>query len=94
MFSYFFIDLNSSKENYYNPFHYIPVLMLSIFSLLGIYYSNKKSLFLNYFLLIMLIYIFLIPIFAVLPRYKLYLVLFQIIFSLVFFKKILRGRFD
>ena len=94
MFSYFFIDLNSSKENYYNPFHYLPVLMLSIFSLLGIYHSNKKSFFLNYFLLIMLIYIFLIPVFAVLPRYKLYLVPFQIIFSLVFFKKILKSRFD
>lgn len=94
MFSYFFIDLNSSKENYYNPFHYIPVLLLSVFSLLGIYFSNKKSLFLNYFLLIMLIYIFLIPIFAVLPRYKLYLVIFQIIFSLVFFKKILKAKLD
>ena len=37
------IDFNSSQPNYYNPLHYIPLFMLGITSLAGLFVSNKKS---------------------------------------------------
>ena len=52
--SYFFIDIESSKYNYYNRIHYLPVLLLGITSLIGIYLSDKKSYQLNYLIFIIL----------------------------------------
>ena len=33
--SYFFIDINSSIKNYYNPLHTIPIMIFSICSIPG-----------------------------------------------------------
>ena len=91
--AYFFIDLESSLPNYYNPFHYIPNLLLGITSLVGIFLSDKKSYRLNYLILILIFYILVFPIFAIQPRYKLYIIPFQIIFSAIFAVYILRKFF-
>ena len=91
--AYFFIDLESSLPNYYNPFHYIPNLLLGITSLVGIFLSGKKSYRLNYLILILIFYILVFPIFAIQPRYKLYIIPFQIIFSTIFAVYILRKFF-
>ena len=84
IFSYIFFDLNSTQPNYYNPSHYLPILLIAITSSIGIFLSNKKSYHLNYLILIYAFYITVIPIFAVLPRYKLYIIPLQIIFSFIF----------
>ena len=88
LFSYYFIDLNSSEPNYYNFFHILPNIFLSILVVLGLFKYDKNSLVLNYLILIFVLYILIISSFAVLPRYKLYLLPFQIIFSLVCLRKI------
>lgn len=79
--AFLFIDTDSSEPNYYNIFHYAPVLFLGVTSLLGICFSNKKSHKLNYLILIFIFYVITFSVFAILPRYKLAIVPFQIIFT-------------
>ena len=88
--SYFFIDLESTQPNYYNPLHYLPILLLGITSLIGILLSDKKSHRLNYLILILLFYIFVFSLFAVLPRYKLYIIPLQIILSNIFIEYVVK----
>ncbi len=90
--SYFFIDIDSTKPNYYNPFHYIPNLILAITSLVGIFLSDKKSSSYNYLLLIFFFYLFVFPIFAIQPRYKIYIIPFQIIFSNILIDYLIKKR--
>ncbi len=84
IFSYIFFDLNSTQPNYYNVFHILPMFFVAIISTFGVFVSNKKSYHLNYLILIYLFYIAVIPIFAIQPRYKLYIIPLQIIFSFIF----------
>ena len=79
--SFLLIDINSSHPNYFNPLHYLPVLLLGITSLIGIILSDKKSLKLNYLILVFFIYVFLFSFFFILPRYKLAIIPLQIIFT-------------
>ena len=79
--SFLFIDINSSETHYYNPFHYIPVLLLGLTSLLGILVSDKKSYKVNYLILTFFVYIIIFSFFAILPRYKLMIIPLQIIFT-------------
>ena len=79
--SFLFIDIKSSQPNYYNPFHYLPILLIGITSLIGILISDKKSHKLNYLILIFFINIFIFSIFFILPRYKLAILPLQIIFT-------------
>ena len=90
--SYFFIDIESTKPIYYNPFHYIPNLLLAITSLIGILLSDKKSSSFNYLILILSFYLFAFPIFAILPRYKIYIIPFQIIFTNIFINYLIKKR--
>ena len=88
--SFIFLDIYSSKLDYYKPLHYLPILALSITSLLGIILSDKKSKKLNYLILIYLVTIIIFSFFFILPRYKLAIIPFQIIFTnvlLVYIKK-------
>jgi len=80
-FSYLLIDINSTQPNYFNPWHYLPVLILGITSLIGIILSDKKSLKLNYLIIVYLLYIFIFSSFFILPRYKLIIFPLQIIFT-------------
>ena len=79
--SFLFIDIKSSQPNYYNPFHYLPLLLLGVTSLIGILISDKKSYKLNYLILIFFTNIFIFSIFFILPRYKLIILPLQIIFT-------------
>ena len=79
--SFIFIDIQSSDPNYYNPIHYISLILLGITSLAGIFLTDKKSYGLNYLILIFFFYIILFSFFFILPRYKLFIIPFQIIFT-------------
>ena len=46
-FSFFFIDMNSSYPNYYNLFNIVPMILISILSLPGIFTFYKKKKFEN-----------------------------------------------
>ena len=93
--SFLFIDINSPNPNYYNPLHYIPVLLFGITSLIGIGLSDKKSYKLNYLMLIFFFYVFIFSTVSILPRYKLIILPLQIIFTGVLiesFKKLIYRR--
>ena len=88
IFSYFFLDLKSSIENYYNIFHIAPIFLFSICSIPGAFIGLKKinnSKIIYLFLLTCFLTAF-ISIFFILPRYKISIISFQILFSLFFFK--------
>ena len=86
--SFILIDINSSNPNYYNPLHYLPVLILGITSLFGIALSNKKSRELNYLILILLAFVFIFSTVSILPRYKLIILPLQIIFTNIFIERV------
>ena len=79
--TFLFIDINSSYPNYYNPIHYLPVLVLGMTSLIGIILSDKKFYKLNYLTLFFFVTIAIFSFFSVLPRYKLAILPLQIIFT-------------
>ncbi len=88
VFSYFFIDLNSSIKNYYNPAHVIPIILFSICSIPGAIVGLKKirSSQIIYLFLLTCFLVCFISIFFILPRYKISILSFQILFSLFFFE--------
>lgn len=83
-FSFYFIDLNSSQKNYYNFFHIFPNLIISFLSFFGLLFCNKRRPKYNYLILSMVIILLVYSLFALLPRYKLYILPFQIILCLSF----------
>lgn len=88
--SFYFIDLDSSQKNYYNFFHIIPNLTISIFSFFGLIVFNKKNLKYNYLILTMFLIIFVYSCFALLPRYKVYILPFQIFLFLNFMEYLIK----
>ena len=91
--SFLFIDIKSSQPNYYNPLHYLPVLLLGITSLIGIVLSDKKSYQLNYLILIFFVNIIIFSSFFIIPRYKLAILPLQIIFTNIFIEYIYKKLF-
>ena len=91
--SFIFLDIYSSKSDYYKPIHYLPILILSITSLFGIILSDKKSKKLNYLILIYLFTIVIFSCFFILPRYKLAIIPFQIIFTNILLEYIKKSFF-
>ena len=81
------IDFKLQGQNYNNPIHYLPVLLLGITSLIGISLSDRKSYKLNYLILIFFAYVFIFSTVSILPRYKLIILPMQIIFTNVLIKK-------
>tara|TARA_Y100000816_G_scaffold39172_1_gene24673 strand:- start:4802 stop:6046 length:1245 start_codon:yes stop_codon:yes gene_type:complete len=88
--SFLTIDINSSYENYYNIFHIIPKLMLSVLSLFGGIIALKRRGFLQYLSIYYFSTILFFSIFFILPRYSLILLPVQILLSLEFLKSLLR----
>ena len=82
--SFLFIDINSSITNYYNPLHYLPVLLLGITSIIGIILSDKKSNKMNFLIIVFFVNIAIFSCFFILPRYKLVIIPLQIIFTNIF----------
>ena len=91
--SFLFIDLNSSYPSYYHPLHYLPVLFISITSIIGIILSKKNSYQMNFLILFFIINVALVSVFFILPRYKLAIIPLQIIFSNIFFEYIKNNFF-
>ena len=88
--SFLFIDLGSSYPNYYNFFHILPKIILSVTSLLGAVISLRKKGFIQYISLYYFANIFLFSIFFVLPRYSLILLPVQLLLSIDIFKYLFR----
>ena len=88
--SFLFIDIKSTALNYYNPLHYLPVLLLGITSLIGIIFSDKKFYKLNYLILIFFFYVFIFSTVSILPRYKLIVLPMQIIFTNVLVDRVVK----
>jgi len=86
--AFLFIDIKSSELNYYNPIHYIPVLLLGITSLFGIGFTNRKSYKLNYLIIIFFAFVLIISTTSIIPRYKLIILPLQIIFTNVLIENI------
>ncbi len=84
--SFFFITINPQDPRYWNPLHYLPVLLLGITSLIGLILSDKKSYKFNYLILIFFLIIGIFSMVSILPRYKLIIFPFQIIFTGVLIK--------
>ena len=72
-FSYLFFNYKSNYENYYNIFSIVPEILISFLFILGFFtnlFSKKKNI---DFMILISFYLLIIPIFFVLPRYKLFI---------------------
>ena len=82
IFSFIFIDLNSTYPNYYNASHLFPKIILSVLSLIGaVVFLFKKSFF-QYLSLYYFSNILLFSLFFILPRYSLILLPIQMLLSI------------
>lgn len=88
--SFLFIDLNSSYPGYYNFFHILPKIFLSITSIIGAVISIRKKGFMQYLSLYYFANIFLFSIFFILPRYSLILLPVQLLLSIDVLKYLFR----
>ena len=88
VFSFIFIDMNSSYSNYYNFFHIFPKLILSLTTIIGIILVFKKKGFLQFLAIFYIFNILLFSIFFILPRYSLILLPIKLLLSTVILKKI------
>ena len=88
LFAFIFFDTNSTYPNYYNAFHIIPKIFISVTTVIGIMLIiNKKSL-LNFFSLYYCLNALIFSIFFILPRYNLSLLPIQIILTSIVLEKI------
>ena len=90
--SFIFFDFNASYPNYYNIFHLLPKIIISISTLIGVFLTFKKKSPLRFFALYYLFNCFLLSIFFILPRYSLALLPIQIILT-CYFLSLLKLRF-
>ena len=91
LFSYYFIDLNSNYPNYYNIFHILPILLLSIFSFPGIFtFLGEKSFEKRSLGLYLISNLLIFSIFFILPRYKLIILPIQLILAANFITYIMK----
>ena len=89
--SYFFIDINSSYPNYYNLFHIVPILILSLLAFPGLFVFYRQNKFQNNSLILYLLCnLVIFSIFFILPRYKLIILPIQIILAASFLNYILK----
>lgn len=90
LFSFYFYDDNSSQKNYYNKLHLAPNIIIAFLSLFGlIIFYKKKEIKYYYLILLMMIILVVYACFALLPRYKIYILPFQIILNLSFIEFLL-----
>lgn len=84
-FSFAFFNLKSNYPGYYNPLSILPEILISVFAVAGIVIniiSKKRN---DEFLFITIYYLGLIPVFFILPRYKLFILPMYFIFATYFF---------
>ena len=94
VFSFLFVDFESSYPGYYSIFNILPKILFSVLSLASIFFfvSLRINLY-NYFVLIYFLNIGLMSFFFILPRYTLSLLPIQIILSMFLIKKIVNTYF-
>ena len=83
-FAFIFFNPFSNYPNYYNPLVFIPEIIISIIAAIGFFrnlFSTQRNL---EIILITMYYLSLIPIFFVLPRYKLFVLPLYFIFAAYF----------
>ena len=92
IFSFIFFDMNSSNKDYYNLLHIMPIAIISFLSIPGFIIALKQAnkIKLLYLTMILSALIFLISIFSILPRYKVSIICFQILFFLFVIDYILK----
>tara|TARA_A100001234_G_scaffold64372_1_gene55970 strand:- start:201 stop:1463 length:1263 start_codon:yes stop_codon:yes gene_type:complete len=86
-------NFESTYPNYWNPLVFIPEIIVSIFALLGLFlnfFSNKKNF---EMMIIIFYYLTLIPIFFVLPRYKLFILPIYFIYIGYFISFLIKKNF-
>jgi hypothetical protein len=88
--SILFLDFNSTYPNYYNFFHILPKIILSIISLVGAIMALRKKGFFQYLAIYYFANVCLFSIFFILPRYSLILLPIQLILSINFIKYLFR----
>jgi len=81
IFSFFFIDINSTYPNYYNIFHILPKILISITTVIGILLLITKKDILTFFAFYYLLNGLIFSIFFILPRYNLSLIPIQIMLT-------------
>ena len=85
LLAFSFFNFSSNYPNYFHPVVFIPEIIISIFGIIGIF-QNLISKKINFELqIITFYYLALIPVFFVLPRYKLFILPLYIIFSAYLF---------
>ncbi len=82
VFSYIFLDLNSTYDNYYNPLHLIPKIFISTIGFVSAIMCLRRKGFLQYLSLYYFANIFLFSLFFILPRYSLILLPINLLLSL------------
>ena len=88
--SLYFIDLNSTYPNYYNFFHFFPLIIIAILSFPGLFtFFKKKDPQLNCLVLYLFLNLIIFSVFFILPRYKLIILPIQIILATHFIKYML-----
>jgi len=92
--SFILININSGDSKYWNPMHYLPLLLFGITSLIGIVLSDKKSNQFNYLILIFFLNVFIFSTVSILPRYKLAILPLQIIFTNVLIERIVKKLYQ
>jgi len=91
LFSYYFIDINSSYPNYYNFFHIFPIILISILSAPGLLFFYKNNKLENEcFGIYLFSNLIIFSIFFILPRYKLVILPIQIILAAYFINYIMK----
>ena len=83
--SFMIIDIKSTYPNYFSPIHYVPLLIISVLSIIGISTYRFQSRELNYLLFYLLLTVMIYSFFFILPRYKLAIIPMQIIFTIFVF---------
>ena len=92
IFSFHFIDLNSTYPNYYNFFNIFPATILAILSFLGLFvFFDKKNIKHNYLALYLFSKLIIFSIFFILPRYKLIILPIQIMIATHFIADFLKS---
>ena len=84
IFSFYFVDFNSSYKNYYNFINILSTVLISILSLPGfIIFLKSRDFHKKYLMIYLMLYILIFSLFFIQPRYKLAILPIQIILSTV-----------
>ena len=97
IFSFYFIDFDSTYPRYYNFLNIFPTVFFSVLSFPGLFlFLKKKNIKYNYILLYLFLNLTIFSVFFILPRYKLIILPMQIIISthfiIYFLKKVIGDK--